>query len=105
MTDLIFISSTTCQLNCLIILLSLTIFKKAYNLAAEKAAGLNGSRQDEYLRLSAMVLIWDLKLDEQVISNLSDLTESGNKTVREQAALVKRLEEVYAGIRKIDTQE
>lgn len=68
-------------------------------LKEEDAIKLNLADQKEYLRLSAMVLVWDLKLDASVMKSIGNLKGHDNRQVQKQAELVWKLEEVYAGLR------
>lgn len=55
--------------------------------------------REEYLHLAAMVLIWDLKLDEKVLSAVENVKRSQNTDTRNHAALILQLEEVYKSLR------
>jgi hypothetical protein len=46
-----------------------------------------------------MVLIWDLELDRQVLTELKSLNNSDNKEIKKQAETVLQLSEIYSGLR------
>lgn len=68
-------------------------------LIEEQPSDLNQKDREEYLRLSAMVLIWDMELDKQVLSNLNILKRSETPEIEKQTELVLQLEDVYRGLR------
>jgi len=51
--------------------------------------------KDEYLRLSAMVLLWDLKLSEHCIEELKMLRSSGDKAMKQDAETVIAVLKVF----------
>ncbi len=68
-------------------------------LVEEQLSALTLKEQEEYLRLAAMVLIWDLELDRRVISELETIERPENKELKEQAVLILQLEKVYKELR------
>jgi len=68
-------------------------------LTEESISNLSKEEEEEYLRLAAMVLIWDMQLDREVLATLKAIEQSGNREINQQAGLVLMLEEVYKGLR------
>ena len=58
------------------------------NLRSEK-------EKDEYLRLSAMVLLWDLKLSDHCQKELQIMQASGNKALKQNTETVLKVLEVF----------
>ena len=58
------------------------------NLRSEK-------EKDEYLRLAAMVLLWDLKLSDRCQKELQMLKSSGDKTLKQNAKTVLDVLKVF----------
>jgi hypothetical protein len=68
-------------------------------LKETKTISLSAKDQEEYLRLSAMVLIWDLELDRQVLTELDILKRSETPEIKKNSELVLQLEDVYKALR------
>lgn len=68
-------------------------------LQETKTTDLIPKGQEEYLRLSAMVLIWDLELDREVLTELDILKRSETSEIKKQSELILQLVDVYMGLR------
>lgn len=67
-------------------------------LKEEDAIELNTSEQEEYLRLAAMVLIWDLELDEHTILELTNLKKTNNEKLINETNVILELQKVYKSL-------
>jgi hypothetical protein len=62
---------------------------------ATEPVNLHGEKEkNEYLRLAAMVLLWDLKLPPYCINELKKMKTSGNTRLKQNAATVLEVLEV-----------
>lgn len=60
---------------------------------------LESDLQKEYLRLVAMVLIWDLELDDHTILELTNIKNTNNEKLINQAQLILELQRVYKSVK------
>lgn len=67
-------------------------------LIEEDVTNLNTTEQTEYLRLSAMVLIWDMGLEPSVLKSISNLKSTDNSQIQKQSELVWKLKDVYESL-------
>ncbi len=56
--------------------------------------------KNEYLRLSAMVLLWDLNLSAFCRNNLKQMAQSDNKAIKQDAETVLKVLKIFDENRK-----
>ena len=56
--------------------------------------------KNEYLRLSAMILLWDLKLSPFCLNNLKQMAQSDNKAIKQNAETVLEVLKIFDKNRK-----
>jgi len=64
-------------------------------LATEPISLYNAEKQNEYLRLAAMVLLWDLDLPKYCIDEIKKMQTTKNREIKTNAASVLAVWEVY----------
>ena len=64
---------------------------------SEPVAQLSEKDKIDYLKLCALLVIWDNNLSEHAVKELGKLSASGNKEIKENAKLVGKLMEFYRG--------
>ena len=74
---------------------------KIRDYLATEPVNLRGEKEKkEYLRLSAMVLLWDLKLPDHCLNELKQMQTSGNRELKKEAGLVMAVKKIFDENRK-----
>jgi len=64
-------------------------------LATEPVSLRSAKEQNEYLRLSAMVLLWDMDLSPHCLQEIKSLQSGKDKTISKEANIILQVYEVY----------